>query len=303
MSNQDSNTRGNTSSGNTSSYRPPRGDNQSRSSQYENRGPRDNRCNQQRDNRGNQQRDNRGNQQRDNRGNQQRGPRRDNQQYDNRRPLNHEGAIHSYEQLEKAWQLELIKNPNAKSSEFVQSKRVQVFFASDFTLQERFTKETEKQMRSKLLHHKLDWEKTARMYRSQGLYTWAEQCEAFAKNPNGRYPSCTHAELREGQFKHKDGSYNDDGYNKWLNRVTQGQERGGTGSKLIDTSDPKYRHLVDEKSNAELGEELSGNCNNLRRGKPCNCEGRGHPDKLIAKIRESMVKYPEYYRKSDTSVY
>jgi len=223
--------------------------------------------------------------------------------------VNHESPITTYEQLEKAWELELIRNGNSKVSEFVQSKRVQAFFNSDFSVQERFMKETAKQMRDRLLHHKMDWEKTARMYRAAGLFPWAEQCDVYARNPNGKYPNCDHADIREGMFKYKDSQgqfagYDDSGYSKWLAKVKQGREHGAGGaSKVIDREDPKFSYLKDEKSNAELGTELSGNCNNLRRGKTCNCEGKGHPDKLIAKIKQSMQQNPEFYRKPDSAVY
>ena len=228
------------------------------------------------------------------------GDNRDNR--DNRRQnVPRENAqISSRETLEQAWENELVKNANASLSEFIDSKRVQGYFNVDHSAHEFFLKRAEK-VRSEFSHRRLDSEKTARQFRSQKLYAWADQWDKYAKYPNSAYPECTHHQLKEGQFKCTDAKgnfleYNEEAYRQFLDRVPPGRkEGGGTGGR-------GWVESRDEISNAELGKQLSGNCNNLRKGKTCTCEGKGHPDKLIAKLNQLREKYPEHYRK-DNSIY
>jgi hypothetical protein len=90
--------------------------------------------------------------------------------------------------------------------------------------------------------------------------------------------------------------YDEEGYQKFLNR---GRTNGGS-SGYVEAPHVTYTVKKDEMTNAELGTILSGNCNLIQKGRSCQCGGKGHPDRLIAKFRKTMAEHPEFYKKDTT---
>ena len=215
--------------------------------------------------------------------------------------------IQSMEDFETAWRRELRTNPNASAEGFVQDKRVQLFFSKQENggIDAHFLKTSANAIRQSLEHHRRECEKTARQFKAQGYYPWAEQWERYGKNPDGPYPECTHEQLK-AMFMWKNGKgemgFDDVAYQKMLNR---GSDRGCSSVGVdVGVGAPKttYAAKKDEMTNAQLGEILSGHCEHMRKGRSCHCGGKGHPEQLIAKLRRLQEKYPEIYKKSPNLV-
>jgi len=202
--------------------------------------------------------------------------------------------------LQKAWRSELLRNPNATTRSFIDERRVQNFFSQEGgETQTRFIKNADS-MKVRISQHKRDCEKTARMFRSQGYYPWADAWDRYGKNPEGPYPECTHQQLKDEMFRLKnakgdDLGYDDHAYQKFMNR---GCSQSGSGYIEGPVSrGGGIKATKPEMTNAELGTILSGNCNLLQKGRSCHCGGKGHPEQLISKIKKSKQENPSFYKK------
>lgn len=203
----------------------------------------------------------------------------------------------SLDQVKKAWRRDMIQNPASSKDEFLKNKSVQAFLNTDPTALGDLLSYM-KGTRDEFAHHSRECLKTARMWESQGLYPWADQWKRYAKNPDGEYPKCLHEDLKKGMFTYTDRNtgietVDYEGYQRLLNKGSGrfGKEPcWGGGHRTFSPDEPRR----DELSNAELGE--------IREEDPRKRDGKTHPMRLIAKLKELQKKYPEIYKKDDNYV-
>lgn len=214
--------------------------------------------------------------------------------YGGARTYNNETRYTSIDQIKMAWRRDLIANPGASSDEFIKNKSVQAFLKADSTALGEILSYM-KNSRNEFAHHSRECLKTARMWESQGLYPWADQWKKYARNPDGEYPKCLHEDLKKGMFTYVDRNtgvetVNFRGYDAILNRGSgrYGREpfSGSGASKVLER--------IEEPSNAQLGE--------IREEDPRKRDGKTHPMRLIAKLKELQKKYPDVYKKDENYV-